>query len=281
MLPTVDILMITYQRAHYLRRSLPRLLDTCDETMRVWLWHNGEDDETLSVVRAHQDHPRVHRFHHSRENLRLTAPTNWLWTNSDAPFVGKVDDDCLVEAGWAARLRAAHLDNPSFGAIAAWRFPDEDFVPRLANRKIRRFEGGHQLLQNCWVQGSSYLMKRRCIDDLGALVPGQSFTGYCIELAYQGYVNGWYFPFIREDHMDDPRSPHTSLKTDEDLRRHSPLSAAPAAVRTLHDWERQLRRSARTLQRASTDPRRYRGLQGKLLRPMRRGVRRALAAVGR
>lgn len=109
-----DVLMITYNSAAHVRVSLPHLLSTCGEHTRVWLWHNGDDDETLSVVQQYADDPRVHRFHHSRENVRLTAPTNWLWSEADGDFVSKVDDDCLPEHGWVERLRSAHEANPDF-----------------------------------------------------------------------------------------------------------------------------------------------------------------------
>ena len=128
---TVDILMITYNSAEYVRLSLPRLLDSCDDHMRVWVWHNGTDEATLEAARSFSTDDRVHRFHHSVDNVRLAAPTNWLWSNSDAAFVSKVDDDCLLDLDWAQRLRDAHASNPSFGAIGAARLLDEDIVPEL------------------------------------------------------------------------------------------------------------------------------------------------------
>lgn len=270
---TVDVLMITYDRADYARQSLSQLLASCDEDARVWIWHNGEDAATLEVARELSRHPRVAAFHHSERNQRLTAPTNWLWENATGDLLGKVDDDCLVTPGWLDVLRRAHTDVGDFGVVGSWRFLEEDFVPRLANRKIATFEGGHQLLRNPWVQGSGYLMKARCVQEHGLLTEGQSFTDYCLGLALRGYVNGWYYPFVREDHMDDPRSPRTGLRSDADLRRRLPLSAQQSGATTLAAWERQLRRSARTLQAVSPDPRAHRGWRHKL----RGGVQRARA----
>lgn len=256
---SVDILMITYDRPQYVRLSLQRLLDTCDDEMRVWIWHNGQDQATLHTAKSFLNHPRVAEFHHSGENQKLTAPTNWLWENSRATFVSKVDDDCLVIPGWADVFRRAHRDHPGFGVIGSWRFLDEDFDYRLAKRKIRAFPGGHRLLENLWVQGSGYLMKRRCVEEQGLLRQGQSFTDYCVQLGLRGYTNGWYYPFVREEHMDDPRSPWTGLNSDEDLQRRLPLSAQQSGIRTLSQWEGQLHRSARYLQAVSADPRNYRG----------------------
>jgi hypothetical protein len=263
---SVDILMITYNRPDYTKLSLERLLATCDERMKVWVWHNGTHQPTIDVVRSFQSHPRFDRFHHSPENVELREPTNWLWTNSRAAYVSKVDDDCLLPDGWAQKLIKAHEDVPSFGVVGCWRFFDEDFVPELAQAKIKEFPGGHRLLQNFWVEGSGYLMKRACIDKHGVTKPEHSFTQYCINLALNGWVNGWYYPFINQEHMDDPRAPHSGLRSDGDLRSHLPLSALKNGVQTLSEWQDQLRRSARVVQGASIDPRDYAGWRYQLHR---------------
>lgn len=262
--PEIDILMITFNRPEYTRLSLERLLATCDEGMRVWIWHNGKDERTLEVVRSLGDHPRVYEFHHSRENKKLREPTNWFWSHAKGDFLCKVDDDCLMPHGWANMLRKAHVDVPKFGVIGCWRFLEEDFVPELAQKKIRNFAGGHQIMQNCWVEGSGYLMKSVCLQTNGLLNPGESFPQYCIRLALAGWINGWYYPFLHQEHMDDPRSANSCLKTNEDLKRWMPLSAQYRGVTTLTEWQAQLKRSAYRLQEASIDPRYWVGWRKKL-----------------
>lgn len=258
-----DILMITYRSAGYVHLSLPRLLDTLGPDDRVWLWHNGDDEATLEAIRPYREDDRVARFHHSRENVRLREPTNWLWHSSGARFVSKVDDDCLVSAGWLDTFAAAHDDNPEFGVIGSARLLDEDFREELAAAKIQEFHGGHSLLRNLWVQGSGYLMPRRLVATHGPLGPEESFTGYCIRLARSGAVNGFYYPFVPEDHMDDPRSPHTLIQDDDDLLDRMPLSARANGVTTVEQWTAQLKQSALILQTASLDPRVYGGWRRK------------------
>jgi hypothetical protein len=109
---SADVLYVSYRRPEYTRLSLERLLADADDSVRVWLWHNGTDEETLEVVRAASDHPRVHEFNHSVENQRLRGPTNWLWQNATGAFLGKVDDDCLVPTGWTKTLGRALVDAP-------------------------------------------------------------------------------------------------------------------------------------------------------------------------
>lgn len=272
MSPRADILMITYRSAGYLGLSLPRLLSTLGPDDRVWLWHNGDDEATIEALRPFTTDDRVHRFHHSRENVRLREPTCWLWESSPARFVSKVDDDCLVSPGWLDTFSAAHDANPDFGVIGSWRHPDEDYRPDLASRKIETFAGGHQLMRNLWVQGSGYLLPREIVGRLGLLDEGESFTEYCIRAARSGAINGFYYPFVPEDHMDDPRSPHTLIRSDADLTDRMPLSARANGVTTVAEWTEQLRRSAVVLQSASLDPRAYSGWRARS-----RGLRRRLA----
>lgn len=272
-----DIIMITYRSAGYLHLSLPRLLDTLGEQDRVWLWHNGDDEATIEALRPFTNDARVHRYHHSRENVKLREPTSWLWHESSARFVSKVDDDCLVSPGWLDTFTAAHDANPQFGVIGSWRHPDEDFREDLASRKIGHFAGGHRLMRNLWVQGSGYLMSRALVERHGVLKPDESFTRYCIRVERGGAVNGFYFPFVPEEHMDDPRSPHTLIRTDSDLRDRMPLSAEANGVSTVAAWTQQLVRSAYILQTASLDPRSYSGWRAKI----KSGRRRLALMTGR
>lgn len=254
----LDILMITYNRPGYTALALKRLLESCSDQMRVWVWHNGNHRETLDVVRSFASHPRLYKLHHSPENQRLNVPTRWLWEQSEAEFVSKVDDDCLLPDGWGDTLMAAHDDNPELGVIGAWRFPEEDFVPELAKKKIRSLKGGHQIMENCWVQGSGYILRRQVVKELGGLKE-ESFSNFCIRAALKGWKNGWYYPFIREEHMDDPRSEFCEIKTDEDFMAQRPLSAINDNVTTVAEWAKRVKYMAKVVQAASPNPLHYHG----------------------
>jgi glycosyltransferase involved in cell wall biosynthesis len=266
----IDVLMITHRRAAYTRLALGRLLDTAPEDVRVWIWQNGSDPETLQVAEGFRQHPRCHRFHHSPENQKLTAPTNWRWESAQGAYLSKVDDDCLVPEDWTSKLRRMHDDNSRFGVIGCWRFEEEDFVPEVARPKIIEYAGGHSLLVNFWVEGSGYLMKRACLDQQGLLRPGQTFSDYCINLARNGWVNGWAYPFLYQEHMDDPRAEHTALKTDADLHEHMPLTAANWRIETLSDWRDLIHQHALEVQKAPI----ARGYWSKWRRDLRRLGRR-------
>ncbi|MEV0607018.1 glycosyltransferase [Polymorphospora rubra] len=271
----IDILMITYDRPEYVRLSLPHLLETATTDTRIWLWHNGTDQPTLEAVEEFRHHPRVHRFHHSPTNAGLREPTNWLWAESDGAYVSKVDDDCLPDKDWLETLRRAHEDVPEFGVIGTWRFPDEDVDDALVTKKLAGYAGGHRLMRNHWVQGSGYLLKRAAVTQTGPIGPTESFTAWCLRSARLGWVNGWYHPFLPEDHMDDPRSPHTIYHTDADFMARRPLSAKNTGVTTVAQWTEQMRHSAKVVQAASLDLREYGGWRARRRGAVRR-IRRAL-----
>lgn len=241
--------MVTHNRPEYTRLSLERLLESATGDTRVWLWHNGTDQETLAEVESHVDHPRVHRFHHSPENVKLRDPTNWILREGDSQFVAKVDDDCLVPDRWIEILSRAHEDEPAFGVLGCWHFMEEDVDEEAVASKLREFRGGHRVMWHPWVGGSGFLMKRECVDRVGELRDRESaITDYMIRIAFAGWTNGWYYPFLWQEHMDDPRSPHTLLKTDADLQRYAPLSVWMSGARTIEAWEQQMRDSAALLQ---------------------------------
>lgn len=263
---TVDVLMITFNAPAYVKLSLERVFESCDDNTRIWLWHNGMHEEMLDVVTDYARDPRVHRFHHSVENVRLTEPTNWLWSQSDGEFVSKVDDDCLLPVDWITKIKQAHVaaPNANLGAVAASRLRPEDIEFELLRKKIACYENGVNLFRNHWVQGSGYLMPRKWVDRGGLLQDGESWTNHCLALAHLGAVNGFLYPLLFEDHMDDPRSDHSLMKTDADLEWRMPLSITRNKITDLESWEGRMRRSAHGVQTASLDLRVYRGWRRKL-----------------
>lgn len=266
-----DVLMITHRRPEYTARSLRRLLDSADDATRIWVWHNGDHEATRTAVEALRGHPRFHRFHHSAENLRLREPTNWFWRESDGQLVGKVDDDGLMPDGWVATLRRMHSQEPRFGVLGCWRFQASDFDSALASRKIQTY-GDVQILRNHWIEGSGYLAKRELISSLGQIRANESFTSYCLRSARAGWINGWAYPFVRQVHLDDPREPESGIKSDEDLARMNPLSLQLGTASSVAEWDAQLRRSARHVQRAPLELWKY-------SRPVRL-IKRSAAKVG-
>ncbi len=264
-----DIFMITYNRAGYVRLSLPRLLETCREHDRVWIWHNGTDAETMEAVREHAGHPKIAKVHFSEANLKLREPTNWFWSHATAPFVGKVDDDCLVPHGWIERLTTILRDSSDAGMLSCWPFLEADLDETLVARKTKLL-GGHAVLANPWVGGAGYIMKRACLERCGPLGETEGFTTYCLRVCRAGWTVGWPMPPLLMDHMDDPRSEHTVFKTDQDVLAHRGLTATWRGIDSVATMTARVKEAALELQTGSADWREYLGWRAKVRRAVRK-----------
>ncbi len=269
----IKILMITHNRPVYTKLSLARLCETATPSAKITVWDNGSGDEMRRVLKEFEGHPAIEEIVYNRTNEKLTAPTNWFWKNAgDADLLSKVDDDCLMPAKWIEKLEKAHADIPEAGILGCWRFLPEDFNMDKASRKIYSY-GPHMLLRNCWVEGSGYLMKRKVLDETGLLRNSETFTTWCLRAAEKGYYIGWYYPFLYQEHMDDPRAEHSGIRSDDDLKRLLPLSAAQYGTATVEDWVKRLRLSAARLQEYSLDPHDFIGLRAKIKRRLYQAFR--------
>lgn len=261
----IRVLMITYNRPRYTRKALSSLLDSCGDDCRVWVWHNGNDEDTLQVVQSFQEHPRFERMHHSEVNLKLREPTNWFWENAEGDYLGKVDDDCIMPDGWVERLVEAHRASEQMGILSCWPFLKEDIREDLVAKKTVTL-GGHRVFANPWVGGAGYVMKRACLERCGPLRKDEGFTSYCMRVARAGWTVGWLLPLLVMDHMDDPRSKHTVFKTDADVLKHRGLTAERRGIETVEQLASRVREAALELQTCSADWRSYIGYRARLRR---------------
>lgn len=200
----IHLLMITYNRLEYTRRSLWRLLSNPGEEFVLTLWDNGSTDGTKDYLKTITDR-RIIDIVFSDENKGQTYVTNKIWSETSAELVGKVDNDCLVTPGWTQILSRAHLDLSKLGVVGCWHFPEEDFDYERAKHKIQTF-CGHQIFRHPWVDGSALMVKRSTYMDYAPCTEQDYLSGFWIKLAMAGYVNGFYFPLVYQEHMDDPKS---------------------------------------------------------------------------
>jgi hypothetical protein len=238
-----DVLMITHNRPDYFALSLPALLESGDEKLRVWVWQNGTNEAVTGILESYRNHKRLYKVRKSPENTGLQTPTNWLWSEADGEYVGKVDDDILVPNGWVGTLTDSHQRVPRFGALGCWGMQASDYDEDIAKNKLSTYNGV-TILESPWMAGSVYLMKRACVLDGGLLNQGETFPGYCVGLAWLGWVHGWQVPLLVAENMDDPRSQYCMLKSEEDFQKAKPLTAKRYDLKTLEEWKNLNRKSA-------------------------------------
>jgi glycosyltransferase involved in cell wall biosynthesis len=212
----IDLAFVTWNRLEYTRLTLSRLLSDPAEEFRLWIWDNGSTDGTRDYLSGLED-PRIEEVILNDENVGQIIPVNAIWSKSEADLLGKIDNDCLLTPGWTRTLAAAHRDIERLGVVACWHYFADDFDYERAKWKIQE-HNGHQILRHPWTCGTGLLIKRSTFQEIGPM-QGTSTTQYWLEMAARGYVNGFYYPLVLQEHMDDPKSQYTRLQDEESYQR--------------------------------------------------------------
>jgi glycosyltransferase involved in cell wall biosynthesis len=258
---STDLVFITCNRLEYTKLALASVLADPTEDFSLTIWDNGSTDGTAEYLRDEVSDARIADIVLSKNNVGQITAVNEVWGKSRADLVGKLDNDCLVTAGWTRVLGRAHADIERLGVVACWHFFPEDFDYELARHKIQRF-GEHRILRHPWTGGAGLLVKTETYRRLGPIGKNAT-TSYWIHMAAAGYINGFYYPLVYQEHMDDPRSRHTLLRDAESLEKYLPVSARNFGVRTVEQWVDFLKKDARRLQRSSGNARSYMGWRRK------------------
>jgi len=216
----ICLVVVTHNRLAYTRKCLEALLADRKTDFDLVLWDNASTDETAEYLRDGIKDARVKEVVLHKENPGPTFALNRIWSKSKAELIGKVDNDCLVAPDWLTKLSEAHTEIEQLGAIACWHYREIDFNESVARWKIHQY-GRHRIFRHPHVCGSGFLLKRSIYQKIGPCPEGSrsyGLTGYFHKVALGGYINGWYYPFVLQDHMDDPFSPHCAFKDDATMQ---------------------------------------------------------------
>lgn len=218
----IAIVLVTHNRLEYTRKTIDRLLEHPNEEFDLYLWDNASTDGTREYLKDAIKDSRIVDVILSKENVGQTGAMNYVWSKAKTELVGKLDNDCLVTPGWTSILAKAHRDIVRLGTVACWHYPLDEFDDNAARRvgKIQSFDG-HQIFRHPWVCGSGFIMKRRTYEQYGPWKNGchVGTTYYFLKMALGGEINGWYYPLVLQEHMDDPKSKHCLVTDDASVRK--------------------------------------------------------------
>jgi len=262
----IHLVMMTYNRLEYTLRSLPTLLADSDEEFALTLWDNGSTDGTVDFLKQIKD-KRIVEVVFSEKNMGQTYVTNKIWSEANAELVGKVDNDCLVTPGWTRILAQAHADILQLGVVGCWHFFQEDFDYERAKHKIQSF-GKHMIFRHPWIDGSALLLKRNIYLEVGPCEETEYLSRFWLRVALAGYVNGFYYPLVLQDHLDDPLNPRCLIKDDKSFREYQHITQGLKAGRYSNmegrkNWRQEI---IKNLLDDPYDPHYYVGWRSKLRR---------------
>lgn len=263
---TIDLVFITYNRLEYTKLALASVLADPEEEFSLTIWDNASTDGTVEYLKNDVSDQRIADIIFSKENIGQTAATNKVWSSSKADLLGKLDNDCLVTPGWTRILAQAHKDMDNLGVIACWHFFPDDFDYQRVKHKIEQF-GKHQILRHPWTCGTGLLIKRETYKKFGP-IQNNATTRYWLNMALAGYINGFYYPLIYQEHMDDPKSKYCRIKDKESFDSAVSTTVGLQAGRYNDpigrlQWREEI---VRNLLYAPYDPRYYVGWWSKLRR---------------
>lgn len=210
---TIDLVFVTYNRLHYTKLALASVLADLEEEFSLTIWDNASSDGTTEYLKKVVNDHRITNIIYSKNNIGQTAAINEVWSKSKADLLGKLDNDCLVTPGWTRILAEAHKDIPNLGVVACWHFFPDDFDYQRAKHKIQQF-GKHQIFRHPWTCGTGLLIKRETYKRFGPM-QNNATTRYWLNMALAGYINGFYYPLIYQEHMDDSKSKYCRIKDKE------------------------------------------------------------------
>jgi hypothetical protein len=216
----------------------------------------------------------------SNENVGQTHAVNTIWKRSKADLLGKLDNDCLVTPGWSGILAKAHGDIPQLGVVACWHYFHDDFDEQRARHKIHTI-GGHRIFRHPWTCGTGLLVKRSTYQQFGP-IENKAMTQYWLNLGLAGFVNGFYYPLVLQEHMDDPKSVHSHLKDEASYQAAKAVTfnINRHGQKTLEDRWRWRQKVLDELLDGPSDARAYCGWRRKAYR-VGRTVRGSLVRIGR
>lgn len=241
---SVDLLLITWNRIDYVKRTLENLLnDSAD--FRLYCWDNGSKDGTSDLIAECNDE-RIVEKHFCPVNVMQAFPTDWFLERCQSDIIGKVDDDTLVPAGWIENISEALLKNKILGMVGCWTFMLEDFDrnEKKARRKIVKV-GDFQILHNLYIGGTAFLMRKEYA--VNYLLPNHNGRAFPIDrhkMTEDGYISGWIYPLLFAEHMDDPRSEHCLMNKPGGMNSQAALTAVTRNIKTPEQYQEWIMKDA-------------------------------------
>ncbi|HVF04191.1 MAG TPA: glycosyltransferase [Frankiaceae bacterium] len=175
-LPFASVLVMTYNRAHLLRRGLGSLLeqDYPADRYEVVVVSDGSTDDTADVVRAHidarrPDQPEL-RFYDIPHG-GLNAARNAAVEAARGELLCLVDDDVVAPAGWLSALVRGYRAYPDAGAFGGpIKLSLERPMPRTCGREELGetvLDAGPEVCEPEVLYGSNLAVTRAAVDVVG------------------------------------------------------------------------------------------------------------------
>ncbi|MBN2457225.1 MAG: glycosyltransferase family 2 protein [Sedimentisphaerales bacterium] len=275
----IELVFITYNRLKYTKLALASIIADPEEEFSLVIWDNASTDGTVEYLKHEVNDSRISDIIFSNENVGQISAVNEIWSKSRADLVGKLDNDCLMTPGWTRTLAKAHQDIDNLGVVACWHFSPEDFDYARAMHKIQQFNN-HRILRHAWTCGTGFLIKRDTFRKFGP-IQGNATTKYWLRIATAGYINGFYYPLIYQEHMDYPWSEHYAYFDNLEKGFERAATARKINIRTIDEARAWHKTVVENVLSGPLDHKYYIGWRARLRRTASRASKMFIHRVGK
>ena len=199
----VELIMVTYNRLDYTKKAVRALLKQT-QPFRLTIWDNGSRKDTVKYLKRLND-KRI-KIILNDKNYGLSHAVDCVFSDSSADYIGKVDNDTLVPPKWLEKCVESHKKT-DLGFIGGFHFRKEDMkgiTPKITEiNGVKVWEKSH-------IGGCSFVIKRSDYQAYGK-IGGEGIWGltdYQWKMYKNGKTNGYLYPLIWVEHMEDSRSRH-------------------------------------------------------------------------
>jgi hypothetical protein len=282
--------MVTYNRLEYTKVAVDAMLALDYPDLTIVVWDNASCDGTVAWLQERFRGDTRVQLIASPVNRGIVHPMNAVWfgqfasggreppvcagmgtgyaPNGSAPFelMAKIDNDTWVPPDLLLRLADCHRRSDRFGVLSGFHFRAEGEA-LVDDSRVSEIDAVRVLAQP-YVGGCAVMVRRSILDRLGPIpcrgeaqqgpLMDSGWTFYQQRLTDEGLINGYPWPPIHVDHMEDTRSPRC-IRTPEyeqykrDLRGMSPEQFTQELCVWRPSWMQSAGADAGSLNRSLTE----------------------------
>ena len=166
----VSVIVPTYNRANYLREALDSILNQSFAPYEVIVVDDGSSDNTPEVLRAYASNVRFTQ----QEHQGVSAARNRGLALAQGDVVAWLDADDVWETEFLSTIVPLLDERPELGGVYTGLIRIDaqgNVLPQVGVRVVPAEELYSALVEDCFIQTSTFVARKRCFDQVGAFDP--------------------------------------------------------------------------------------------------------------
>jgi len=170
-MPTVSVVIPTFNREHYIGRALESVLNQTYTDYEIIIVDDGSTDRTEEIIRRYQETSGNIRYIHTTENKGAPAARNRGIREARGTYIAFQDsDDVWMPEKLEKQLKVLAESSSAVGLVYAgfWfvKGDTREYIPRPSYKK-KEGNIANELLKGSFIGTPTILIKKECFDKAG------------------------------------------------------------------------------------------------------------------